>query len=102
MTMQQITERVRAIVGRHGRLLVDVGDLADDDDLYEAGMTSHASVSVMIALEDDFGVEFPQAMLRKATFRSMASMAHVLSGLAAGVPGDGAGSPASLGAVAPA
>ena len=29
-------------------------------------MTSHASVNVMLALEDEFDIEFPEAMLRRA------------------------------------
>ena len=45
------TDRVREVVATHGRLAVDVGTLLDDDDLYRAGMTSHASVSVMLALD---------------------------------------------------
>ena len=44
-------------------LPIDVASLAGDDNLYQAGMTSHASVSVMLALEDRFDIEFPDAML---------------------------------------
>ena len=45
--------------------------LDDGSNLFEAGMTSHASVSLMLALEDAFDVEFPEAMVRKATFQSL-------------------------------
>ena len=38
---------------------------------YQAGLTSHASVNVMLALEDEFDIEFPDAMLKKATFASV-------------------------------
>ena len=37
-------------------------------------MTSHASVNVMLALEDEFDIEFPEAMLRKSTFESIAAI----------------------------
>ena len=48
--------------------------LADDADLYQAGMTSHASVNVMLALEDNFDIEFPDAMLNRGVFESIASI----------------------------
>ena len=58
-----MVEEIRKIVKEHGRLPVDVDELAVDADLYQAGMTSHASVNVMLALEDAFDVEFPDRML---------------------------------------
>lgn len=65
---------IREVLGSHGRLSVDVGELDDRADLYEAGLTSHASVNVMLALEDAFDIEFPERMLRKATFSSVVSI----------------------------
>ena len=38
-------------------------------------MTSHASVNVMLALEDAFDVEFPDEMLKRSVFESVASIA---------------------------
>ena len=70
----QITEEIRRVLEKYARLVVDVADLNDDDDLFRLGMTSHASVSVMLALEDAFGVEFPEQMLRKSTFESIDSI----------------------------
>jgi acyl carrier protein len=72
---------VRAIVKEHGRLAVDVETLDDDASLYEAGMTSHASVNVMLALEDTFDVEFPDEMLKRSVFESVASIASALAQL---------------------
>ena len=43
--------KVRQILKDHGRLSVDATGLGDEQDLYQAGMTSHASVNVMLALE---------------------------------------------------
>jgi acyl carrier protein len=65
-----------------------VDDLSDDDDLFRLGMTSHASVSVMLALEDAFGVEFPEQMLRKQTFESIASIQQAITELLATTSGD--------------
>jgi acyl carrier protein len=72
---------VREIVKEHGRLAVDVETLADDASLYEAGMTSHASVNVMLALEDTFDVEFPDEMLKRSVFESVASISSALAQL---------------------
>ena len=67
-------DAIRAILREHGRLAVDVASLADDADLYRAGMTSHATVNVMLALEESFGIEIPDTMMRKSTFQSVAGI----------------------------
>ena len=72
---------IRQIVQEHGRLSDDVGALARDDDLYDAGMTSHASVSVMLALEDRFDVEFPEHMLVPSVFQTIAAISSALTDL---------------------
>ena len=72
---------IRKILADHGRLPVDIASLGDDDDLYQAGLTSHASVNVMLALEDTFDVEFPEAMLRKSTFESVSAIRTALTSL---------------------
>jgi acyl carrier protein len=76
-----MTDEIRAVLAEHGRLATDVSTLADDDDLYQAGLTSHAGVNVMLALEDAFDVEFPEAMLRKKTFESVAAIKGALDEL---------------------
>jgi acyl carrier protein len=75
-------EAIRTILAEHGHLPVEVDKLRDEDDLYQAGMTSHASVNVMLALEDEFDIEFPEPMLRKSTFESVAAIRIVISELA--------------------
>jgi acyl carrier protein len=76
------------VLSMHARLAVDVADLSDDDDLFKLGMTSHASVSVMLALEDAFEVEFPERMLRKATFESIRSIQLAIVELVSASTGD--------------
>jgi acyl carrier protein len=73
---------IRQILAEHGRLPVDIAELSDTTDLYEAGLTSHASVNVMLALEDAFDIEFPESMLRKSTFESVAAIRDALTSLA--------------------
>lgn len=77
---------IREVLALHGRLPVDATAIDETADLYQLGMTSHSSVNVMLALEDAFDIEFPEAKLRKATFESIASIAEALVDLGAIAP----------------
>jgi acyl carrier protein len=76
-----MAEEIRQIIEDHGRLPVEVRELAANADLYQAGMTSHASVNVMLALEDHFDIEFPDRMLTPSVFESIASIEVAVSEL---------------------
>ena len=80
-----MNEKIRQAIKDHARLPIDVSTLADDDDLYQAGMTSHASVNVMLALEDRFDIEFPDSMLKRSVFESIDAIAAALTQLDAEV-----------------
>ncbi len=69
-----LLDEIRQIVADNGKLAVDVSTLSDDDDLFDSGMTSHANVNVMLALEDVFDIEFPERLLRRSTFQTLASI----------------------------
>lgn len=58
-----------------------IESLADDADLYAAGLTSRASVHVMLALEDEFDIEIPDHMLNRHTFQSVASIRDGISSI---------------------
>lgn len=72
---EEIIAEVRQVVAQHAHLAQDAGSLAESDSLYAAGMTSHASVNVMLGVEDAFDLEFPEQMLTKETFESLESIA---------------------------
>jgi acyl carrier protein len=74
---------IREILKQHGRLAQDVGGLSANADLYEAGLTSHASVNVMLALEGTFDVEFPDHMLTRSVFASIAAIQSAIEELVA-------------------
>jgi acyl carrier protein len=76
-----LRERIRAVLQAHARLPLAIDTLTDDADLYAAGMSSHASVNVMLGLEDAFDVEFPDEMLTREVFASIASMADAIDSL---------------------
>jgi phosphopantetheine--protein transferase-like protein len=81
MERNDLEATVREIIRDEGRLSVDSAALGESDDLFEAGMTSHASVNVMLALEETFDLEFPEAMLTKQTFESIRAIADALGSL---------------------
>ncbi len=67
-------DTIRLVLAEHGRLAVDVNSIDERTDLFASGMTSHASVNVMLALEDAFDIEFSETMLKKSTFESIAAI----------------------------
>lgn len=73
--------QIRAILVKHGRLASDANALAVDADLYEAGMSSHASVNVMLALEGAFDIEFPDELLKRSVFASIGSIRDAVTNI---------------------
>jgi acyl carrier protein len=78
-----MNERIRAIIKEHARLPVEIGELDEAADLYQVGMSSHASVNVMLALEGEFEIEFPDRMLRRGVFQSIRAIRTALEELTA-------------------
>lgn len=74
MSTEETITSIRSVLTEHARLGAPVSDLQDEGNLYDAGMTSHASVEVMLALESEFDVEFPDRMLRREVFESIAAI----------------------------
>ena len=72
--MSALAEEIRRVLRDHARLPVDVDSIDDQTDLFRAGMSSHASVNVMLALEDAFDIEFPDSMLKRSVFESVAGI----------------------------
>jgi acyl carrier protein len=75
--------RIREVLDQQARLGVPVNSLADTDDLYQAGMSSHASVNVMLGLESRFELEFPDHLLTRSVFASIAAIRAALVELGA-------------------
>ena len=73
--------RVREAVATALAGKVEVDVLGAEDDLFDAGMTSHQTVQVMLAVEDEFDVEFPDESLNRSTFSSIRSMIDALGTL---------------------
>jgi acyl carrier protein len=76
-----IDSRIRGILKDHGRLSKKILALPEDVDLQREGMTSHATVNVMLALELEFDIEFPDQMLTRNVFNSISSIRTALEEL---------------------
>ncbi len=83
MMTDSIRAQIRQVLAEHARLPLDVEKIDDDADLFQAGMTSHASVNVMLALEDAFDLEFPDSMLTRRSFESVDAIAAAVTELTA-------------------
>ena len=75
------SDKIRSVIAKHARLSVDVATLTDDSDLYAAGLTSLTTVNLMLALEDEFDVEFSDKMLGRKTFESIRSLSEAIEEL---------------------
>ena len=80
-TLLDLEPQIRQILAKHGRLGVDVMQLRADADLYQAGMTSQASVNVMLALEGEFDIEFPDELLKRSVFGSVSAIRDAVAGI---------------------
>jgi acyl carrier protein len=72
---------LRRILSESARLDVSPDALADDADLYAAGLSSLATVHLMLAIEDEFGIEIPDRMLTRRLFSSIDSLAAAVTEL---------------------
>ncbi len=78
---ETLTADIRRVLRDHARLPVDPDAIDVHADLFAAGMTSHASVNVMLALEDAFDLEFPDRMLKRSVFESVAAISAAINEL---------------------
>ncbi|MBX5227155.1 acyl carrier protein [Rhizobium sp. NLR9b] len=69
---------IRDLVAKFGKLPVAIDQVADDADLYAAGLTSFASVQLMLGIEEAFDIEFPDNLLNRKSFASIAAIAKTV------------------------
>jgi acyl carrier protein len=76
---------IRDILAKTARLPVDIATLSDEADLHEAGLTSFASVNLMMALEEAFDLEFPPKMMNRRHFASVSAIEEAICAIKTGV-----------------
>ena len=77
-------DAIYRLLAEHGRMPVEAASIAPAADLYAAGLTSFAAVQLMLALEDEFDVEFPERMLNRRSFATVDAIADCIAELTAG------------------
>lgn len=80
-TREQIEVEVRKVLNARGQMAVAVDSLDPMQSLYDSGMTSHATVKVMLALEDRFDIEFPDELLQRSVFDRVANIVEAVEKL---------------------
>jgi acyl carrier protein len=68
----EITQRIQGVLSELRTLHIDTAELDDDQDLYAAGLRSIAAVQLMLALEDEFDIEFLDSELHRSAFATIA------------------------------
>lgn len=74
---------IREVLAIHAALPLSVDTLDDDADLFRAGMLSFATVNVMLGIEEAFGFEFPDEMLKREVFTSVNTIGAAVEALRA-------------------
>ncbi|MBP2444208.1 acyl carrier protein [Rhizobium leguminosarum] len=69
---------IRDLVAKYGKLPASIDQVADDADLYAAGLTSFASVQLMLGIEEAFDIEFPDNLLNRKSFASISAIARTV------------------------
>lgn len=76
-------DQIREIVAKHARLSTDITTLTNESDLYAAGLTSLTTVNLMLAIEEQFDIEFPDHLLGRKTFGSIQALCEAVEELVA-------------------
>lgn len=81
MERSEIESEVRKILAQRAKLTTSIESIETASSLYDAGMTSHATVKVMLGLEDHFDVEFPDELLERSLFDQISSIVSAIEEL---------------------
>jgi acyl carrier protein len=77
---------LRQIIKETAHFDVSMDSISDDDDLYEAGLSSLNTIQLMLAIERHFDIEIPDQMLNRSLFQSVNSLADAITSLQSSVP----------------
>ena len=74
-------ETIRRLLDENGNLSVPAGHLAPDADLYRAGLKPLAAIQLMLALEKEFNVKFPEHMINRHSTSSIKAICSCIGKL---------------------
>ena len=70
---------IREILAKFGNLPTPVDSIPDDADLYAKGLSSFASVQLMLGIEEAFDIEFPDNLLNRKSFSSIKAIEETVT-----------------------
>lgn len=70
---------IRTILGSNEALAPVAQQIAEDDSLFDRGLDSFGSVQLMLALEERFGIEFPDEFLTRRSFSTIRAIRETVS-----------------------
>lgn len=68
-------EIIKRLIDREAKLAIPAAHLTPRADLYELGLTPYTAIRVLLAVEREFGVEFPRQSLNRAAMASIETIA---------------------------
>lgn len=71
-------EAIKRLIDREAKIPLPASDLTPRADLYALGLTPFAAIRLLLAVEREFGVEFPRESLNSRSMASIASIAACL------------------------
>ena len=74
----QIESELLDIIRTKGKVTAPAARIGNEDDLYKLGLSSLATVNVMLEIEGRFNIEIPDEALTRDTFRTIASLAALV------------------------
>ena len=75
------SQDIREVLGSLESLSAVAAGLGDDDQLFDKGLDSFGSVQLMLALEERFDIEFPDHLLNRRSFSTIAIIRETVSTL---------------------
>lgn len=78
---EPVIEKTVAVLRRHLPDWSRRQSFSDDADLVTLGLDSMSAINLLLDLEQEFGIEFPDAMLTDETFRTLSSLRTAIQSL---------------------
>lgn len=70
---------IREILGGIEALSPVAAQLGEDDNLFDKGLDSFGSVQLMLALEEQYDIEFPDHLLNRRSFSTIRIISETVS-----------------------
>ncbi|MBJ7459886.1 MAG: hypothetical protein JHD02_11895 [Thermoleophilaceae bacterium] len=74
----ELTSRIRDLIAENSEIgMTDA--IADDDDLFVAGLQSLDCVRILVAVEDEFEIELPNDKIERSIFASISNLTTLVA-----------------------